>query len=184
RIDRRPPTVAFAAPVPPGNAAGCNTTSGSLPPTTADARSGVASTTRPSPVVLTTEGRGATQSVTVTDVAGNRATFTSPVVNIDKTPPTVACVPVPRQKGEGDEVDGRGLFRVTASDLLSRVTTITLGAFQLADGEIIQIRSTKTAGVRLVGKSDDDDQDDPRMRRFRVGPGGGVINATDAAGNV
>ena len=40
------------------------------------------------PVVLTTEGTAVTATITVFDVAGNAATFTTPAVKIDKAPPT------------------------------------------------------------------------------------------------
>ena len=39
--------------------------------------------------MLSTEGSNVTGTVTVTDVAGNSATFTSPAFKIDKTPPTL-----------------------------------------------------------------------------------------------
>ena len=185
RIDKTPPTVTFGSPTPAGNAAGWNNANVSISFTTADNLSGVAATTLPSPLVLTTEGRGTSQSVTVTDVAGNSATFTSPAVNIDRTPPTVACVRVSRQKQEDDESDGRLLFQVTASDTLSGVTTFTLGDVQLTNGEVIRIQPTRRPGVELVVKTDDvDDRNAPRIRRLRVGPGADMIKAPDQAGNV
>jgi len=182
QIDKTPPTVTFASPTPSPNAAGWNNGNVSIAFAAADSLSGLAATTPPSPLVLTTEGKGVTQSITVTDLAGNSATFTSPAVNIDKTPPTVSCVRLPRQKRNDDEDEGNLLFQVTASDNLSQVT-ITRGTFQLAQGEIIQIRPTKRPGIRLVGTTDDDN-DKPKVRRFRVGPGADVITATDEAGNV
>jgi hypothetical protein len=132
--------------------------------------------------VLTAEGTAVTATITVVDKAGNAATFTSPAVKIDKTPPTVACVPVPR-RAHGDE-DGSGLFRVSASDTLSQVAGITLGGISLEQGEIIQIQSTKKPGIHPVSAADDDDRDDARFKRFKVGPGEAVIRATDFAGNV
>jgi len=88
-------------------------------------------------------------------------------VNIDKTPPTASCVRLPRQKRNDDEDEGNLLFQVTASDNLSQVT-ITLGTFQLAQGEIIQIRPTKRPGIRLVGTTDDDN-DKPRSGASGLG---------------
>jgi hypothetical protein len=181
QIDKTPPTVTFASPAPSPNAAGWNNSNVSIAFAAADSLSGLAATTPSSPLVLTTEGKGVTQSVTVTDLAGNSATFTSPAVNIDKTPPTVACVRLPRQKRNDDEDEGKLLFQVTTSDNLSQVT-ITLGTFQLAQGEIFQLRPSKRPGILLVGTTDDDDA--PRVRRFRVGQGADVIKATDEAGNV
>jgi hypothetical protein len=183
RSDKTPPTLTFGSPTPGANAAGWNNADVSIAFTTADDLSGVASTTLQSPLALTTEGRGVSLSVTVTDVAGNSATFASPAVNIDKTPPTVACLPVSRPRHKDDE---RLLLKVTASDVLSGVASIALGTVPLAEGEVILIRPTKRSGVRLVGKSDDDDEsDDTRaIKRFRVGPGEAVIKAIDKAGNV
>jgi hypothetical protein len=181
RIDKTAPTVTFGSPTPPPNAAGWNNSNVSIAFAAADSLSGLAATTPSSPLVLTTEGRGVTQGVTVTDLAGNSTTFTSPAVNIDKTPPTVSCLRLPRQKRNDDEDEGTLLFQVTASDNLSQVT-ITLGTFQLSQGEIFQLRPSIRPGIRLVGTTDDDDK--PGVRRFRVGPGADVIKATDEAGNV
>jgi len=185
RIDMTPPTVTFGSPSPAPNAAGWNNTDVSIPFRTADTLSGVAGTSPPSPVALTAEGTAVTATITVVDKAGNAATFTSPAVRIDKAPPTVACVPVThRRHDDDDDDDGKGLFRVSASDTLSQVATITLGGVSLGQGEVVQIRSTKRPGIRLVRDTDDDDRDDPRFRRFKVGPGEAVIRATDFAGNI
>jgi len=78
QIDKTPPTVTFASPTPSPNAAGWNNGNVSIAFAAADSLSGLAATTPPSPLVLTTEGKGVTQSITVTDLAGNSATFTSP----------------------------------------------------------------------------------------------------------
>src|SRR5438105_8261095 len=53
----------------------------------ADSLSGLLPISVQSPLLLTTEGSFVTSTVTVSDIAGNTATFTSPSVNIDKTPP-------------------------------------------------------------------------------------------------
>src|SRR5207249_5233053 len=58
--------------------------------TMADALSGIASTSTASPLMLTTEGLNVTGTVTVADVAGNSATFTSPPAKIDKSAPVVS----------------------------------------------------------------------------------------------
>ena len=91
RLDKTAPTVTFGSPTPPANAAGWHNGGVSIAFAAADSLSGVGVTTPSSPLVLTTEGRGVTQTVTVADLAGNSATFTSPAVNIDKTPPAVTC---------------------------------------------------------------------------------------------
>jgi len=181
QVDKTPPTVTFGAPSPAANAAGWNNTDVSIAFTTGDGASGVdASKTTASPVTLTTEGSAVTATITVTDKAGNTATFTTPAMKIDKTPPTVGCVRVAEPRHDDDE---KALFRVSASDALSQVTGVFLGGVSLTQGEIIQLQSTKKAGVHLVAR-DDDDRDDPRFKRFKLGPGTAVITAVDAAGNV
>jgi hypothetical protein len=54
----------------------------------------VAATSTASPLSFATETGGATQAVTVTDVAGNSATFTSQTVKIDTAPPVISGMPV------------------------------------------------------------------------------------------
>src|SRR5207249_1423606 len=89
-IDKTPPTLSFGTATPVANANGWNNTNVSVSFTTADSLSGV-DTTAPStsPLVLSTEGAAVTGTVTVTDKAGNTATFTSNAFKIDKTAPTV-----------------------------------------------------------------------------------------------
>ena len=77
---------------PPANANGWNRTDVQLPFIPADALSGVASTSIPSPLTLSTEGAVINGSVSVTDIAGNSADFTSPSVMIDKTAPAITFV--------------------------------------------------------------------------------------------
>jgi hypothetical protein len=83
--DATAPSLAFGTKTPAPNSRGWNTTSVNVPFTTADLTSGVASTSSPSPVVISGNGAGLTVSVTVTDQAGNSASFTTVAVNIDNT---------------------------------------------------------------------------------------------------
>src|SRR5207244_4733544 len=101
RIDKTSPTLTFAAANPAPNAAGWNNTNVSFAFTTADTLSGVASTSVPTPLVLSAEGSAVTGSVLVTDVAGNTATFPSPVVKIDKTPPAAQAAASPQPNAAG-----------------------------------------------------------------------------------
>jgi hypothetical protein len=87
--DATPPALTFGTPSPAPNTNGWNKTDVSIPFTTSDALSGVASTSVASPLVLSAEGANVTGQVVVTDDAGNSATFTSVPRNIDKTPPVV-----------------------------------------------------------------------------------------------
>ena len=89
--DTTPPTLTFGARTPAANSAGWNNTPVDIPFTTADA-SGVQSSNPASPLHFTAEGANQTQDVTVTDNAGNTATFTSPAVNIDLTKPSSIAV--------------------------------------------------------------------------------------------
>lgn len=93
--DTTPPTLIWGASVPAPNAAGWNKTAVDLPFTTADDLSGVQSSQPGSPLHFVSEGLSQTQQVTVTDRAGNSATFTSPAVNIDLTAPVVTTAANP-----------------------------------------------------------------------------------------
>lgn len=90
--DHTAPTLTWGNQTPAANASGWNNTAVGLPFTTADDLSGVAS---PDPahssLYFNAEGANQTQEVTVTDKAGNSATFTSPPVNIDRTAPTTGA---------------------------------------------------------------------------------------------
>ena len=89
--DTTPPTLTFGARTPAPNTAGWNNTPVDIAFTTAD-DSGVQSSDPSSPLHFTAEGANQTQQVTVTDNAGNTATFTSPAVNIDLTKPSSVAV--------------------------------------------------------------------------------------------
>jgi hypothetical protein len=95
RIDKTAPTLTFGAASPSANAAGWNNSDVSFAYTVDDTLSGVSTADPASPLVLTAEGADVTGSVTVTDVAGNSATFTSPAVRIDKTPPAISILAPP-----------------------------------------------------------------------------------------
>lgn len=90
--DTTPPTLTFGARTPAPNSAGWNNTPVDVSFTTADDLSGVQSSNPSSPLHFTAEGTNQTQQVTVTDNAGNTATFTSPAINIDLTPPSSTLV--------------------------------------------------------------------------------------------
>jgi hypothetical protein len=83
------PTLTFGLLNPAADANGWHQSDVQIGFVTEDALSGVYSTSTPDPVVITSEGTGLTQQVTVTDQAGNSATFTTPAVNIDRSAPIV-----------------------------------------------------------------------------------------------
>jgi sugar lactone lactonase YvrE len=88
RRDASAPYVLFGATSPAANSAGWNNTDVSQTFTIGDGASGsgIESTSTVSPLSFTGEGLGITRDVTVTDVAGNSATY-SRSVNIDRTAP-------------------------------------------------------------------------------------------------
>lgn len=89
-LDKTAPQLQFGAPVPAPNAAGWNNSDISLPYTASDAV-GVASAAPGSPLAFSAQGRAQTQTVTVTDLAGNVANFVSPAIHIDKNAPTTTA---------------------------------------------------------------------------------------------
>ena len=89
-VDKTAPRLTWGIPTPAPNAAGWNNTNVTIPYTAADALSGVGAPS--ATIVLTSEGASVTGTVTVTDLAGNSATFTSPAVKIDKSTPTGTMV--------------------------------------------------------------------------------------------
>ena len=118
--DTAPPTLTFGDKNPPSNAAAWNNSAVDIPFTTADDLSGVQSSDPASPLHFGSEGANQTQDVTVTDNAGNSATFTSPVVNIDLTAPsTQAQLPGISQNQE--LFSGPVTVTLNASDNLSGV---------------------------------------------------------------
>ncbi len=116
-IDKTPPVVTFGAATPSANPYGWNNTNVSLPFTTSDNLSGVASANPAvSPLVLSTEGAAVSGTVTVTDVAGNTAIVASPTVKIDKTPPSApafAITPVPNGAGWNNSLPVTVIFSGT-----------------------------------------------------------------------
>ena len=92
--DTTPPTLTWGIQTPAANGFGWNNTPVDLPYTTFD-ESGIQSALPGSPLHFGSEVANQTQQVTVTDNAGNSATFTSPAVNIDMTSPIVLATASP-----------------------------------------------------------------------------------------
>jgi sugar lactone lactonase YvrE len=90
--DATAPVLSFEPPSPAPNASGWHNGDVIIPFNTADATSGVVSTSGTSPVLISGDGANLTREVVVTDGAGNSATFTTPAVNIDRSPPVVVPV--------------------------------------------------------------------------------------------
>lgn len=84
------PNLSFAAPSPaPYSAAGWHNSNVSVAFTTSDAYSGISSASIASPIVFNVEGANQTRTVRIWDRAGNYRDFTTPVINLDKTPPAL-----------------------------------------------------------------------------------------------
>lgn len=83
------PTLSFGTASPAADANGWRHSDVSVPFTTNDVLSGVLSTSSTNPLVITGTGLGLKQTVTVTDRAGNTATYTTPAFNIDRTAPVI-----------------------------------------------------------------------------------------------
>jgi hypothetical protein len=136
--DATPPVLTFAAATPLPNVNGWNKTNVSVPFTRGDALSGIASTSTTSPLVISAEGAGVTGQVSVTDLAGNSATFTTGPLNIDKAAPVVNIVVPANGASYGFYQDVIGDYGCTDLSLLSCVGPTANGAPV----------NTKTAGAR------------------------------------
>ncbi|HET6382600.1 MAG TPA: hypothetical protein VFJ58_04340 [Armatimonadota bacterium] len=121
-IDSTPPTLSFGSPSPAAKADGWNSSAVAMAYTTADNISGVASAAPSSPLQFTTEGKNQTRTVKVTDVAGNSATFTSPPVNIDLTPPVTTLTFTGPAGSDSSSFTGPVQVKLSAADNLSGVS--------------------------------------------------------------
>src|SRR5205823_2971137 len=87
-----------------------------------------------SPLVLSIEGVAVNGSVVVTDRAGNTATFASPTVKIDKTPPSLTASRTPAANGYGwNNSDVTVTF--SCADALSGATIVTPGTSMVLSSE-------------------------------------------------
>jgi len=134
--DTTPPTLTWGSQTPAANSSGWNNTQVDLPFTTSDDLSGVESSVPESPVRFASEGANQTQEVTVTDRAGNSATFTSPAVNIDLTAPS-STAQVTAISGNMDWYTGLVSVMLNASDNLAGVANM----FYRLDGGSVQTYS-------------------------------------------
>lgn len=147
--DTVPPTLLWGTASAAPNAAGWNNTDVSVPFTAADDRSGVADTSVPSPLVLSTEGMSVSGDVTVTDLAGNTASFTSPSYKIDKTPPTLTLPAL----AESYLLHSAVTFSFGAADSLSDVASLsaTLNGVSVSNGSTIVLNQVGLNTFSLTG---------------------------------
>jgi len=90
------------------------------------------------------------------------------VTVVDRTLPTVSCT-------SGQPT----MFQVRGADNCGGATTLKLGSFTIANGEVIKVQETGKPGVRLINTVSNDN-----IQHFQVGKGDAIIVATDASGNV
>lgn len=154
-IDKTAPTLDFDPPQPPPSAYLWHRGDVSWFYTERDDLSGVASTTLTSPLVVSGEGVGLTASVTVTDVAENAATFSTPPVRIDRTPPSIELA----SRLPGPNAYGWNNYDITVTwlcgDTLSGVVDLTVsqtlsaeGAGQSLTGRCLDRAANEATGVQ------------------------------------
>ncbi|MDR7485714.1 MAG: Ig-like domain-containing protein, partial [Armatimonadota bacterium] len=156
-IDRTPPVLIFGDATPAPNAAGWHRTDVAVPYSTADTLSGVASTDPAgNPLVLSQEGAAVVGRVTVTDRAGNTATFETPAYRIDKTPPAVTAHADPAPNAQGwNRDDVTVTFAgedsgAEASGVETCASPVTLTGETPADGTPVRGTCTDRAGNESV----------------------------------
>ena len=180
QVDKTPPVVMWATPSPAANAAGWNNTDVTISFTVNDGLSGINNVTQSSPLLLTTEGAAVVGTVTVTDKAGNSATYTSPAVKIDKTPPTIVCRATPGVLWPPDH-------KMTTIDVLASVSDSLSGSAGSVLTSITSNEPFTTEDIQgfTVGSAATTGQ----LRAERLGGGTGRIytlsyTGADTAGNI
>jgi sugar lactone lactonase YvrE len=148
-IDKTTPSLAFDPASPAANPHGWNNTDVSFSFATSDNLSGIDTTSVPSPVVLSAEGASVSESVEVTDLAGNTASFATPVVRIDKTAPEVTGARVPLANVHGWN-NSDVTVSVSAIDALSGVESCEADLTLSAEGAS---QSVTRACTDLAGNS-------------------------------
>jgi hypothetical protein len=183
KIDTTAPTLVFGAQSPAQNASGWNNTAVDITYTTGDNLSGVASATPGSPLHFGAEGAGQTQTVTVTDEAGNSATFTSPAVNIDLTPATltasasITSLWAPNHKMVPDVISGSFTDAISGIDPGSVTFTVTdeYGVVQPTGPVTVLPDGSYSFTIQLEASRLGSDQDG---RHYVI-----TVSGVDAAGN-
>jgi hypothetical protein len=152
-IDKTEPMLVFGDITPAPNAAGWNNNDVTIAYTASDNLSDIASSNPESPLSFTTEGVGLTQSVTIVDKAGNSATFASPAVNLDKTPPTISGAATTSPNADG-WYNTDVVIHFTADDTLSGIDTVTPdvtisteGAGQSASGTATDVAGNSATAI-------------------------------------
>lgn len=125
QLDKTPPGIT-AVRTPAPNANGWNNSDVTVGFTCADDVSGLATGSPPAPTVLSTEGANQFVSGTCQDLAGNSASAAVSGINIDQTPPAVACSVNPNVLWPPDNKLVTVNVSVTMTDTLSGPAGFTL----------------------------------------------------------
>jgi hypothetical protein len=107
--------------------------------------SGLASTSATSPIVLSTEAAGVTAQVTVVDLAGNLATFTSTPRNLDKTAP-YAEMETP------EDAATYGFYADVPADFVCQDLSLVSCTAPVAQGAFINTASAGAKTFKVVAK--------------------------------
>ena len=178
--DITPPTLTFGNPTPARNAAGWNNTPVDISYTTADDLSGVQSASPVSPLHFVADGANQTQQVTVTDRAGNSATFTSPAINLDLTKPVVTATASPATANKNPRPVNVTISG-NASDALSGVSSASFnvideyGVTQPSGAVTVQANGNYSFTLTLPATKNGNDKDG---HLYTI-----VVRAFDQAGN-
>jgi len=125
QLDKTPPTITPLR-TPPPNTNGWNKTNVTVSFQCSDSLSGLSAGSPPNPTTLSTEGAGQSVTGTCTDLAGNSVSATVGGIDIDKTPPTVACSASPNVLWPPNNKLVPVNVSVTLTDVLSGAAGFTL----------------------------------------------------------
>jgi large repetitive protein len=176
-IDKTAPSI-VATRDPAPNRYGWNNTDVTVTYRCADALSGVDNCSAAQ--VVTTEGAGQIRAGSVTDLAGNTASATLANINIDKTPPTLACNTTPNLLWPPNNK----LVPVNTSIAFNDSLSGTFG-FQLLS---IDSNEADSGSSDIVGLNVGTSSTSGYLRATRLGSGSGRVYTfdyvgTDKAGN-
>src|SRR5262249_14822696 len=165
---------------PAPNANGWNNTNVTVSFQCSDALSGLASGSPPAPTILSTEGANQSVSGACRDIAGNVASATVSGINIDKTPPSVACSASPSALWPPNNKLVPEHISVTVTDTLSGSAGFNLLSVVSSepDSGLGDIQGFVVGTPSVIGQ----------LRAQRLGSGSGrtytfVYSGADRAGN-
>src|SRR5205823_2045407 len=144
KVDAMAPTLTFQAPTTAANTNGWYNGDISVPFTASDATSGLVAGSPTGPVVIATEGAAVHGSVTLTDQAGNSATFTTTDFRLDKSKPTLGAAPTAAPNGTNGWYTSDVTVHFSTADQagLSGIDAATVPADQVLTGEGAAVKST------------------------------------------